>query len=415
MSAGKPFYGWFLVAITCVCYGLGLAPGYFSWGLFSKEIIADLGIDRGELGGVFGLFTFMYSSMGLAAGILQQYFRIRWVMTVGFLISSGGFLLLSRADSALDCYLAFGILAGGGIGLATIIPCQTLAQNWFFKWRAVTMALILAAGGVSQSLVPQMDKYILAHADWRVGWLVIAGLSAFCAVLASILIRDTPEQLGQFRDGAAEDPIKAMSGAAGASVVSEWGPWQAIRTRQFILVVFCGFAYAVPWGVIAAHGRLHLDSLGHTATVVAALMSALGIFSIGGRLSGAAGDFVRPKTVLAASLLIETLGVAGLLVARADLFAYGCIGLIGLGFGAAYVSIPVVFTDFFGRRAFGATSGLRMFLTGILNGLGPWIAGEIHDQTGSYTLAFYGLAVLGLTGFIAALVCTHPGAPPAET
>jgi hypothetical protein len=89
------------------------------------------------------------------------------------------------------------------------------------------------------------------------------------------------------------------------------------------------------------------------------------------------------------------------------------IALIAVGFGAAYVSIPVVFSHFFGRRAFSVTTGIRMTITGVFSGLGPWLAGLAFDANGSYTIPFVGLMAVGLAGAAAAASMRHPGAPPA--
>jgi MFS family permease len=86
--------------------------------------------------------------------------------------------------------------------------------------------------------------------------------------------------------------------------------------------------------------------------------------------------------------------------------------LIGLGFGAAYVSIPVVFTDYFGRAAFGVTSGTRMLITGVFNGIAPYLAGYAFDLHKSYAIPFWGLFAVALIGAVAAAAARNPGAPP---
>ena len=79
----------------------------------------------------------------------------------------------------------------------------------------------------------------------------------------------------------------------------------------------------------------------------------------------------------------------------------------------AFVCIPVVFSHFFGRRAFAVTTGIRTTCTGIFGGLGPWLAGVAFDATGSYAVPFIGLLVLGLAGGAAAGALRRPGSPPA--
>ena len=103
--------------------------------------------------------------------------------------------------------------------------------------------------------------------------------------------------------------------------------------------------------------------------------------------------------------------MGGLVIAKTSPMVYLCIACIGLGFGMAYISVPVVFSSFFGRRAFGTTSGVRIFITGIFNGAGPWVAGEVFDVTGTYRGPFIVLSVLCFVGAVSAILCRDPGLP----
>ena len=83
-----------------------------------------------------------------------------------------------------------------------------------------------------------------------------------------------------------------------------------------------------------------------------------------GRISGSLGD-VSPTKVMAVSLFINGVGLGGLLIADTRLVAYICVVFLGVGYGAAYISEPVMFAHFFGRNAFVGTSGVRLVVTGI--------------------------------------------------
>ena len=407
------FYGWVIVVVTWILYGFGIAPAFYSWGQFAPALIDEFDLSKAEFGLIFGFFTFTYSAVGPLVAFLQSRISIRITMTFGAALSAAGFWYMSRADSILDCYIGFVLMGGVGIGMSTILPSQTLGQNWFFKYRARSIAIMLTAGGIIGAAVPLVDKWFLDNRSWNDGWLLIAGISAAMAVVAFVFVRDRPEVVGQFRDGADEDPEKSTPDPASIEASSAvWTASQAIRTRQFAMMILCGLAYAIPWGIVVAHGRLHMDDIGLSSGLIAGLFAWMILISIFGRLSASLGDLVRPQMVLAGALILEAIGVAGLLVMKGPALGYVCVTLIGLGFGAGYISISVVFAEFFGRRAFAGTTGTR-FLIGGTVGLGaPWLAGVIADKLGSYNLAFAGLAVLCLAGAVSALFCPAPGAPP---
>lgn len=423
--AGQRFfaYGWFIVAIGWICYGFGISPAYYSWGIFARSVMTELDYDRGQIGAIFGLFTLLYSCVGPLVGMSQTRFGVRWTMVGGFISTAVGLYITSIADTPIEFYLGFSIL-GGGIGFATIVPCQTLGQNWFLKRRALALALIFTSGGIVGRIVAAANNRFvgiqstdpsepgIVGYDWREGWLMWAAVSLTLAVVAGIFVRDTPEHVGQHRDGTPPsedddtDPVKAAINAK-----DDWTAKQAMRTPQFKLMILCGCAYAVPWGVVVGHLALHLTDIGFAEGVAGAFVGTMALISIAGRLGGALGDWFSPQLVLGASLLMEGLGVAGLLIAQSQALVYVCITLIALGFGIAYISVPVVFSAFFGRRAFGMTSGVRIFITGIFNGAGPWVAGMIFDATESYAIPFIALTALCAAGAVSAVLLKDPGLP----
>ena len=178
-------------------------------------------------------------------------------------------------------------------------------------------------------------------------------------------------------------------------------------------MLVCGVAYAVPWNTAVAHLTLHLIDRGHAETMAIGFVGAMALVSIAGRLAGAVGDWIAPQRALAVALVLEGLGAGALIFAGSTAVAWAAVSLLGVGFGMAFVSIPVVFSHFFGRRAFAVTSGIRTTCTGIFGGLGPWLAGAAFDATGSYAIPFLGLLVLGLAGGAAAAALRRPAAPDA--
>ena len=286
MEKRKPFYGWYLVAITFLCYGLGITPAYVTWGFVSTEMNAELGYTRDQTGWVMGLFTFLYSGVGLLAGILQSYIGVRWVMVIGSLIAASGMFMAARSDQLWQFYLYYAVLGGGGIGLSTIVPAQTIGQNWFLKYRARAIAIIFFAGSVVGYIWPKLlDTNLLDAGGWRFAIHVIGWVSIGVAVFAAVFVRDTPESIGQTRDGNNSNNQDEQGGNADSIAgLDSWTASQAIRTPQFIFVVLCGVAYALPWGVLTTHGRSHLELIGFDREIAAALIGTMFLISGLGRL-----------------------------------------------------------------------------------------------------------------------------------
>ena len=406
------FYGWWLVGFAWVLYGFGAAPGYYSWSFFSPEIIDELDLTRAQTGAVFGLFTFMFNSIAPVTGLAIARWGTRRVMVVGNLVTATGCWLLSDAETLWECFVYFGILVGAGIGLSTIVPCQALATSWFTKYRARAVAAVLTAGGMVGVLVTWFDKVMVQEYSWRTGWQIIAVLSLVLAVLAAVVVRNRPSDLGQQPDGMLPELEGRLSPDPTANASSDaWTPSAALRTPQFAVLCLCTVAFAIPWSVTTAHGRLHLEDLGLTTDVAAQILSVMILVSIAGRITGAAGDFLVPEKVLGFALLVEAAGMFGLLLATTATMAYVATILVAVGFGAAYISTAVVVAKFFGRIAFAQTLGAQYLISGIFNALSPAIAGWLFDSTGSYNIAFSTIGMMCVLGGILAFRLRVPRPP----
>jgi nitrate/nitrite transporter NarK len=181
-----------------------------------------------------------------------------------------------------------------------------------------------------------------------------------------------------------------------------------MRTPQFYLMVLCGLGYAVPWSVLNAHGRLHLQDLGMSAQVAAAILGSMALVSTLGRLGGFLADVITPTRTLGIALVIEAIGSALLLIAREQPLAYAAVIAIGIGFGMSYIAIAAAFSSFFGRQAFATTTGTRFLIGGVFSAVTPMLAGMVYERTGSYGIAFGGLVALSLLGALVAFSLRPP-------
>lgn len=423
MASKRIYYGWILVGVGLFCYGFGISPAYYSFGFFGPELREELGLTSTQTGSVFGIFQFVFSAVGPLVGIAIARFGLRATMTTGALTCAVGFYLLSRADSVADCYLAYAIIGGLGIGFSTILPCQVLATYWFQKYRARAMAIIFTGGALVGMAVNPFNS-MFEGGDWRNAWVIIAAMSVIVAVVAAIFIRTSPGDMDLQIDGLepsllplGPEPGQQATNAQSAKDSSNKGPvWtaaQALRTPQFFVITLTGLAYSLPWGVVTAHGGEFVR--GDLAIPAAAAGFILGTARVGasavGRMSASVGDFMSPPRVLGIALIIEAAGIGTMAMADSQPLLYLGVILLGLGFGTAYLSIPLVFGLFFGQKAFATTTGTRIMINGVFGYLAPTLSGAFHDQTGSFVPVFWTLAGISLVGAFCAFIVKPPRPP----
>ena len=87
------------------------------------------------------------------------------------------------------------------------------------------------------------------------------------------------------------------------------------------------------------------------------------------------------------------------------------IFVFGMGFGGLGVLLVLIVQEAFGMKAFGSIQGIVQISYTLSIAIAPFLAGRIHDQTGSFSLAFLIIAVI----FILAIVCLLAARPPART
>lgn len=410
-----------MAGVGSFCYGFGISPMYYSWGFFLPEMRQEFDLTGVEAGFIFTIFSIIYHGVGPIVGVIMSRWGIRSVVTFGSGVAVLAFWLMSRAGSYTDCLIAYGVLGGIAIGFSTILPAQTLASNWFVKYRARAIAIVLAGGGVVGYFTNRyFGPFVLETWSWRTGWLLIAGISAVVGIVAAIFVRSRPEDVGQHPDGILPQPELLHSGEEAANPpvsaqetsLLDWSARQAVRSYQFYVLVGLSIAYGVPWGVITVFGREHLETLGFPMAVAGSILGWRVMASVLGRLSALGADFMSPQRLLAIVLLVEGIGTLGLVFAQNLTTAYVSVVLVGLGFGAAYVSIPVTYSAFYGRRAFGTTVGIRFAITGLVSPWASTVAGLMFDWTGAHVLGFTVVAIICLMGSPVSYMLPHPGRAP---
>jgi len=413
-----------MVAVGFVTYGLGIAPAYYGLGIFASSLIADLELTRQQIGQMFGALTFTYGLVSPVAAAVIRRWGIRATVTAGALCAASGFWVVSQASSATEIYLGYSLVGGIGIGFSTLLPAQAMPIFWFRRYRARATAIILTGAAVVGFLWQPAAGLVLESWDWRVGWRIVAGLSLLVAAIAVLFIRNKPSDIGQRRDGLppaeADDPTPVGPGrraesrqaessaeAAGESAPKGALMW-ALRTPQFWIATFATAANTVPWRVVSAHGGIHLEDLGFTTLAASAILGVRVGASLFGRLTGSLGDFMSPMRLLALALLVNAVALSVFVSANSAVVAYPCVFAIGVAYGTAYTSEVVVFGLFFGRAAFVGSTGVRLFLIGVIGAIGPVLAGAAADRTGSYAGTLWTLAALAVLGAASIWFCRPP-------
>jgi MFS family permease len=239
---------------------------------------------------------------------------------------------------------------------------------------------------------------LIAGTGWRAACLALAVVVLAVLVPINLLLRRRPEDLGLAPDGDAPHADATRAGRPPANVVDpawtaiDWTLRRALGTARFWWVAL-GFAGGLfSWYAVQVHQTKYLIEIGFDATVAAWALGLVGLTGIVGQVGlGQLSDRVGREWVWTLSsagfaLCYVVLLVLPLYPRPALLYLMvAAQGMLGYGLASVFGAIPA---EIFQGRHYGTIFGTLSLASIIGGALGPWVAGALHDRTGSYALAF---------------------------
>ncbi|MBT2644357.1 MFS transporter [Bacillus sp. ISL-41] len=406
------YYGWVIVFIA----GLGVffsGPGQtYSVSVFIDSYIKDFGWSRSHVSAVYSLAT-------LAAGICMFFvgrFVDKWGQRKMSVIVGIGLALASFWNSMVVntamLFIGFFLIRVLGQGSMSLIP-NTLVPQWFITKRGKAMSLMAIGGFASSAALPPLNAWLVATWGWSFSWKVWGVLLLVIFVpLAYILIRNKPEDIGEYPDGVKPEWTNDPSDSNRTSNPFEevnWTVQEAVKTRAYWLLLFCvGIPALVNTGL-----TFHLISIFKTngispgiAALVLSLMALIG-FPVT-LIAGPLLDRVKVQYVLAGIFAGEIIFILVLLAADQTAIAIAFGVLWGISGGFERITLNYVWPSFFGRQSLGSIKGSAMTVTVLGSALGPLPFGLAYDYFAGYQEILLMSIILPVLGMAAALLAKKP-------
>jgi len=164
-----------------------------------------------------------------------------------------------------------------------------------------------------------------------------------------------------------------------------------------------------------AHAVVHLQDLGNTTDVAAKSFSILVVSTLIGKLMlGVFGDRIDPRYLWAIAMGVFGIGLLTLIdatsVLRLNIYAV----CLGFGFGGGLVCMMTVMSNYFGSKAYASVIGITLAVQTTAGALASFVAGDLYERQGSYTVAFTGTAILCFAGMLVLLFIRPPRRPRPE-
>ena len=403
------FYGWVIVAV-CYCadfFSSGLGQSTIS--LFFKPMKDSLGWSLSQLVGATTVATIGGIFVAPFLGRAIDRFGVKPVMLWGMVVGGMGMILMTFVHQVWQFWMLYTCVAALGLGDFSGLASQSAVAKWFTKRRGRALTFSTLGQTMGNIAFAPLVAFVITLLGWRQAWAVMGvTLLVVMVPLVLILVHNRPEDVGLLPDGDWKPTEKEAQRAPKDSDVS-WTLREAFETRALwtLLGTF----------VIGGSTMSMMTSLAPYLTLkyqmsnqaVGWVISGFWVPATVSRLIwGYLIDKLPARICLSTCALGRGIGVISLILVP---YPYNIgtwmffSGLVGNSFG---ILQPVMFANFFGRRAFATIQGGVRPLMAVPGLILPLLVARLYDVSGTFTWGFLLCGSLGFIGAFAALFAAPP-------
>jgi MFS family permease len=371
---------------------------WYSASVFFVALLQEFRQDYAFTAGIFSLFTICYGISGLLVGGLVDRLGSRSLIVAGGVLLPLALTANALAPGAAWLYLSHGILAALGLSAVGYVPVSVLLTRCFHRRRGLAIGSASAGVGLGILALVPLAQLLIDRVGWRLTYVVLAAISA--AVILPVALVFLPGRGAESswvpRPPDPFGPGRSAWGARGGPLLA------AVCSREFWLVTATFTLINNPVQMVLTHQVAHLVEVGHPHLLVAGVVAVVGLVSVPGKmLWGYLSDRWWPELIYTAATACLVAGIAVLMMAGPEWSAgrlYGYAVLLGLGYAVSPAMTPILSGRFFAGPHFGVIFGALNVLYHAGGAAGVWMAGYLHDVTGSYRTAFAASLCAALCG-----------------
>ncbi len=407
----KPFYGWWVVAVGFVTFGIAVGIPYYNLPFFYDYFQSAFGwnIEQITLGfPIASLLTIW------AGPLLIPRASPRKLIIVGTGLSALAFLGFSQMKGSLVIYFGLYLVYTVGYICSGPIPHQLLVSYWFQKMRGRAMGIVYVGVGLCGGLGSIFVSSVTRHFGFRAALLSVGGLMLLAWPLAFFALRDRPGEIRQYPDGALEPPPDVLISPHKISALLKSGP--------FWLLLIGSICSIGSIGSINQHMKFVFRDAGFTgqnllnATWTKASVMILWSSIVGRVGIGYFADVFSKKRVMTATYFIVAATILLLLQVTPAHHATVTIFSIVFGFamGADYMLIPLMAAEQFGVNSLARAMAIILPVNTIGQTWCPLFVSYLRERSGSYTMPMAVVFAIAMLGALAIALLPRRGAAAGE-
>jgi OFA family oxalate/formate antiporter-like MFS transporter len=384
---------WLLIPLgmtVLLCLG-----SVYSWSVFRTPLEAELGISATASLLPYTVALACYAATMPIAGYYIPRLGPRPMTVLGGLVVGAGYSLASFSSQIATMTLAYGVIAGTGVGITYGVPMAVMAR-WFPDRKGLAVGLTIVGFGLSPLVTAPLANYLIGALGVR-PTLRVLGIAFTLIILGIAMAMKMPPPAWQ--------PRSAIATKATAAPPVPY-PTSLFKSRPFYGLWICyTIGTLVGLSAIGISSPVGEEIINIDPAIAASSVALFALFNgLSRPLFGWLSDRFKPRYVAIATYTLIL--IACLLMINAQegqvvtyLVAF-CLFWFCLGGWLAIA--PTTTLRLFDPDHYAQNYGIVFTAYGVGALLGTLATGQIRDWFGSYTYAFYPMALLAVVGIVVA-------------
>jgi OFA family oxalate/formate antiporter-like MFS transporter len=381
---------------------MAISSPQYVWTLFTGPLNQKLGTTLAELQWTFSLLIILQTWCSPMQAYLVDRFGPRMLISIGALMSGGGWVLSAYVDNIWALYFTYGIICGFGTGII-YVGIIGLMMRWFPDRRGLATGLAAAGYGFGAIFTSFPIDSMIKSSGYAHTLVVFGVVLGLIGIIAAQWMRVPPE--GWLPAG--------YSPAAATTMQSKrsYTPREMLQSPIFWLLF-------IMMSMMSTSGLMVVSNVGPFAKefkVADVLVIGMAALPLSLTLSRFTNGLTRPffgwvsdqigremTMFIAFSLECAAILILFAFIDRPALFVV-LTGLVFFGWGEIFSLFPSTLTDTFGPKFAATNYGFLYIAQGVGSILGGPAAAYIKQTTGSWTSVFIIVAVLDIVTALLAI------------
>jgi OFA family oxalate/formate antiporter-like MFS transporter len=375
---------WFQLVASLIAM-IMIANLQYSWTLFVKPLQAGTGWKLSDIQFAFTLFILFQTWVQPLDGWLIDRLGPRWFISAAGLLCGLGWAGMGYATSLPMLYLLY---CAAGTGAAFVYSGSIgSALKWFKEKRGLASGIMAAGFGGGTALFIPWISSMIATSGYQSAFAKTGILQGLVIFAVAQVLRHPPHDAGPAAARTTAKPVRHFT------------TMEMLREPKFYLMYAMFLLMATGGLLVTANAGPMAQSWGLSAAALTLAATLSPLANGASRISwGWVSDKLgRENTMIIAFILQAICLLLVVLIGQqsAAMFAFTLV-LVYFTWGEIYSLFPSTSGDYFGSKH--ATSNYAVLYTakGVASIIGGYVGALLYEQTGSWSMGFYGSAVMAL-------------------